>query len=211
MSIVENYRVAEERHWWALIYNLITLINCWFKMLWQGITHICCDVSLVCMVATNIDQRFGKTKWFLNKQNLKKKWKCTQVRFVIDDLIMFNWLLYQGSWNRKLWHVVVRNWYQGSNNAIPKNEIACGTKKLVCAPIDRTQMTVMFRTFVSIGLLTCHNRARTVLMQLIRSLVTSDFLLVSNDIEHLVQVFRYNFCTLSITELFVAWNGLKMA
>jgi hypothetical protein len=64
-------------------------------------------------------------------------------------------------------------------------------KKMACAPSHIKQLTVMFQTFASIGLKTCHNRSRTFLMQLIKSLVTSDFLLVSNDIEQLVQVFRY--------------------
>jgi hypothetical protein len=62
----------------------------------------------------------------------------------------------------------------------PKNKIACGTK-LVCAPSDRKHLTVMFLTFASTRLVTCHNRPTIFLMQLIRSLVTSDVLL---DIEH---------------------------
>jgi hypothetical protein len=35
----------------------------------------------------------------------------------------------------------------------------------------------------------CLNRSTTFLIKLFRSLVTSDFLFVSNDIEHFVQVF----------------------
>jgi hypothetical protein len=69
----------------------------------------------------------------------------------------------------------------------PKNEIVCSTKKKIFAPNDL--LTVMLRTFASTDLVTCHNRSTIFLVQMFRSLVTNDFPLVSNDIEHLVQVF----------------------
>jgi hypothetical protein len=50
-------------------------------------------------------------------------------------------------------------------------------------------LQAMIRKLDSNGSVTCHNRSTTFLTQLIRSLVTSDFLLFSNDIDHLVQVF----------------------
>jgi hypothetical protein len=59
-------------------------------------------------------------------------------------------------------------------------------KELVCAPSDSKQLTVMFRNFDSTDSVTRHKPLTTFLMQQIRSLVTSDFSLVSNDIEHLV-------------------------
>jgi hypothetical protein len=62
-------------------------------------------------------------------------------------------------------------------------------KKLICAPSDQKQLTLMFKTFALTVLVTCHNRLTTFLMQLFGSLVTSEFLLVSNDIEHLIQIF----------------------
>jgi hypothetical protein len=49
--------------------------------------------------------------------------------------------------------------------------------KLVFAKNDRKQLTAMFRTFASAGIVTCHNRSTTLLMQL--TTLTSDFLLVS--------------------------------
>jgi hypothetical protein len=44
----------------------------------------------------------------------------------------------------------------------------------------------MIRKLDSNGSVTYHNRSTTFLIQLIRSLVTSDFLLFSKDIDHLV-------------------------
>jgi hypothetical protein len=49
----------------------------------------------------------------------------------------------------------------------------------------------MILKLASNGAETCHKRSTTFLMQLIRSLVTSDFLLFSNDIDHLAQVFGF--------------------
>jgi hypothetical protein len=66
-----------------------------------------------------------------------------------------------------------------------------GAHKKNCAPSDRKRLTVMIRKLDSNGSITCHNRLTTFLMQLIRSLETSDFFLFSNDIDHLVQVFGF--------------------
>jgi hypothetical protein len=71
----------------------------------------------------------------------------------------------------------------GSYSAL-KNE-------MFCAPSDRKRLTVMFQKLDSNGSVTCHNRSTIFLMQLIRSLETSDFLLFSNAIDHLVQVFGF--------------------
>jgi hypothetical protein len=70
------------------------------------------------------------------------------------------------------------------------------TKKKCFAPSDRKRLTVMIRKLDSNGSVTCHNRSITFLIQLIRLLETSDFLLFSNDIDHLVQVFGF-YCAAS--------------
>jgi hypothetical protein len=87
---------------------------------------------------------YGKTKTSKNQRQILTS---TKIKNISD-------FVYWGTNASNQTPSIVIPDYHSTLLYTPKNSIACSTKK-VCAPSNRKQLTVLFRSFVSTGLVTC--------------------------------------------------------